>query len=94
MVILISILSHRGGFVKKPLSPYLFLICVESLLVLLTKAKDKGEIHGVRICRGAFLASHLFFADGSVLFARVFSTKCSHIKQILHHHEFTYRTKN
>ena len=36
-----------------PLSPYLFLLCVEGFIALLAKAELEGRIRGVSICRGA-----------------------------------------
>ena len=40
-----------------PLSSYLFIMAAEVLSRLLTKAKDKGRINGIGVCRRA-LVSH------------------------------------
>lgn len=50
------------------LSPYLFWICTEWLVSLLTKAKAEKKITSVRISRGAPIINHLFFTDDSILF--------------------------
>lgn len=54
-----------------PLSPYLFLICVEGLSIALDKAWDQGRIHGCQISPTAPIISHLLFADDSFLFFNV-----------------------
>ena len=58
----------RGLQQGDPLSPYLFLLCVEGFTSLLQKAELEGNIHGVSICRSAPKISHLLFADDSLLF--------------------------
>lgn len=55
---------HEGD----PFSPYLFLLCAEGITSLLAKAKLKGRINGVSICRRAPKISNLLFADDSLLF--------------------------
>jgi len=57
------IIPKRGLRQGDPLSPYLFIICAEGLSALLKKAKARGEIHGVKVCRGAPILTHLLFAD-------------------------------
>ena len=60
-----------GGFDKEiPLSPYLFLLCVEGFSSFLAKAEAEGRILGVSICRKAPPLSHLLFAEDSLLFFR------------------------
>lgn len=57
------------------LSPYLFLIHIENLSALIKGVERSADIHEVKICRGAPIVSHLFFAYDSVLFARATSQK-------------------
>ena len=48
---------------------------------------DKKDIHGIRICRGARILSHLFFADDSILFAKASVQKCLEIANIISKYE-------
>lgn len=66
----------RGLRQGDEISPYLFLICAEAFSTLLTRATDQKEIHGVRVCRGAPVISHLFFADDSIIFANASMQEC------------------
>lgn len=58
----------RGLHQGDPLSPYLFLLCVEGLLNALDDAAANGEIHSFQIAQEAPTVSHLLFADDSFLF--------------------------
>ena len=73
----------RGLRQGDPISLYLFLICVEAFSSLLSRAADIKEIHGVRVCRGAPVISHLFFADDSIIFAKTSMQKCSKFVNII-----------
>jgi hypothetical protein len=54
-----------------PLSPYLFIMCVEGLSTMIRNAENGGELQGVRICRNAPRVSHLLFVDDYFLFFQV-----------------------
>lgn len=62
------VVPKRGLRQGDPLSPYLFLFCVDGLSHELKKAADDGRINGCRICLNAPQVSHLLFADDSFLF--------------------------
>ncbi|GAU25274.1 hypothetical protein TSUD_17870 [Trifolium subterraneum] len=60
----------RGLRQGDPLSPYLFILVTEGLSTLIKHYVDCGDIHGVKICRGAPPMSHILFADDCFLFCR------------------------
>ncbi|GAU33334.1 hypothetical protein TSUD_165990 [Trifolium subterraneum] len=60
----------RGLRQGDPLSPYLFILVTECLIALIHQAVGRGDLHVVRICRGAPEVSHLLFADDCFLFCR------------------------
>lgn len=63
------IMPKRGLREGDPLSSYLYIICAEGLSTLIHDAQSKGLLHGVSVCRGAPIVSHLLFADDSFLFS-------------------------
>ncbi|XP_019198078.1 PREDICTED: uncharacterized protein LOC109191859 [Ipomoea nil] len=73
----------RGIRQGDPLSPYLFILCAEGLSILLQQAEARGDIHGVRVARGAPAITHLFFADDSLLFFRAKEGEALKIKDCL-----------
>lgn len=66
-----------------PLSPYLFLLCVEGLFALIEQYEQDGPLKGVTICRSTPIVSHLLFADDSFFFARATMKDCEKIIDIL-----------
>ncbi|PNY09259.1 ribonuclease H [Trifolium pratense] len=62
-----SIYPGRGLRQGYPLSPYLFILVVERLSALIKKSVASGDIHGVKICRGAPMVSQLLFVDNCFL---------------------------
>ena len=78
-----KIIPSRGIRQGDPLSPYLFLLCVEGLSALIKKSMDMGEMEGKTICRGAPCLSHLFFANDSIIFCKATLNECNAIQRIL-----------
>ncbi|GAU34086.1 hypothetical protein TSUD_255820 [Trifolium subterraneum] len=80
---------HPGRGLRQgdPLSPYLFIIVAEGLTSLIKKAVDGGEIHGIKICRGAPSVSHLLFADDCFLFCRANLSETRKLMEILEVYE-------
>ncbi|XP_021751699.1 uncharacterized protein LOC110717342 [Chenopodium quinoa] len=66
-----------------PLSPYLFVLCMEVLSAMLRKAEMEELFHGIKISRGAPSISHLFFADDSLLFFHVSPTSYEQVMNVL-----------
>ena len=59
-----------------PISPYLFLLCVEGLSAMLRKEEREGHIKGVAVCRRTPRISHLLFADDSIIFCKASISEC------------------
>lgn len=70
-----------------PLSPYLFIVCVEGLTALIKHAESRGDLRGIKICRGAPIISHLLFANDSFLFFRFNEREVAVMKNILFEYE-------
>jgi hypothetical protein len=60
----------RGIRQGDPISPYLFLLCAETLSALLQRVERRGVITGVLTSPRGPRLSHLFFADDSLLFCK------------------------
>lgn len=60
----------RGLQQGDPLSPYLFVLCMERLSVSIQNLVDSGTWKPIRISRGGPPISHLFFADEVLLFCQ------------------------
>ena len=70
-----------------PLSPYLFLICAESLLALLKKTVADGLLKGLAACQRGPKISHIFFANDSLIFCRATKEECSNLQRLLETYE-------
>ncbi|PNX71244.1 ribonuclease H, partial [Trifolium pratense] len=81
------IVPGRGLRQGDPLSPYLFLLVTEGLTKLIHKSLASGELHGVKICRGAPSVSHLLFADDCFLFCRATVAETELLMKILKTYE-------
>lgn len=77
------IVPDRGLRQGNPLSPYLFIICAEGLSALIKKAERRGDLHGIKVSKGAPIVSHLLFADDSFLFFRANDMEATVMKNIL-----------
>jgi len=70
-----------------PLSPYLFLMCIEGLHGLIKKVAHSGDIRGVSICQNGPKLTHLLFADDSVIFCKAKESECQCLLDILAKYE-------
>lgn len=73
----------RGLRQGDPLSPYMFILCVEGLSSLIRDAEEHRIISGISICRGAPSISHLLFADDCFLFFKADEGQTQVMKNIL-----------
>lgn len=53
-----------------PISPYLFILCMNVLSGLLIKNQDNSKIKGIKIARKAPAINHLIYADDILLFLK------------------------
>ena len=63
-----KIIPTRGLCQGDPISPYLFPLCAEGLIVMLQRDEREGLISGISMCRGAPKISHLLFANNYIIF--------------------------
>ena len=81
------IVPKRGLRQGDPLSPYLFLICAESLSAMLSQAERNGSLTGVPTSKNGPRINHLFFADDSLLFGKANSVEWRRLTKILDKYE-------
>lgn len=77
----------RGLRQGDPLSPYLFLFCVEGLSNALDKAACEGRIRGSQVSPTAPTLTHLLFADDSFLFFQANTVETTAVKSLLNEYE-------
>lgn len=66
-----------------PLSPYLFLFCMDILSRLPSLAVDIQQFKGIHTRSQALIISHLLFADDSLLFFRASQEVCTNINLMI-----------
>ena len=75
-------IPSRGLRQGDPLSPYLFILCLERLSIQLSEAVQNKQIHPLSF-RGRIRLLHLFFADDIFLFTRAMAKDYRNLGQIL-----------
>jgi hypothetical protein len=68
---------RQGG----PISPYLFLFCVEGFLALLKDAQRDNLLRGVQFGASGPHITHILFADDSIVFLEATSTSMQTLKK-------------
>lgn len=66
-----------------PLSPYLFIICMEVLSWQIRDLEEAKLIKGIKIARRAPSVSHFFFADDALFFIQADKDGCNNLKATL-----------
>jgi hypothetical protein len=77
----------RGIRQGDPLSPYLFILCVEVLSYHFQMAAQNGTLKGVPTSPNGAKLNHLFFADDSLLFCRATIQEWNRLSGILEMYE-------
>lgn len=73
----------RGLRQGDPLSPYLFVMCLERLCHLIETAVDAKEWKPISLSRGGPKLSHICFADDLILFAEASVNQIRVIRKVL-----------
>ena len=77
----------RGLRQGDPLSPYLFLFCVEGFSALLKHAQQEREVKGVTFGSTGPHVTHLLFRDDSIVFLEGTRSNMEKLKEILRQYE-------
>jgi len=78
-----NIKPARGIRQGDPISPYLFLLCAESLSLLIQHAVNSRVLTGVPTSLRGLRLNHLFFADNSMSFCKANSVEWRRLFKIL-----------
>lgn len=65
-----------------PLSPYLFVLCMEALSRNLQVAEIQNQFSGIKIGRNSKAISHLFFADDCNVYFKCDLDACARVKHV------------
>lgn len=71
------------GEAGDPISPYIYIMCVEGLSSIMRRNEEAGLLRGCRITEGAPVISHLLFADDCYLFFKATKSEAGVMKRIL-----------
>lgn len=63
-----GIQALEGVEIRGSISPYLFILCVEALSALLSKAVENQAHHEIKVCPRTPILSHLLFVDDNLFF--------------------------
>lgn len=77
-----KVIPSRGVCQGDPLSPYLFILCLERLSIQLEEAIQDKTIHPIGF-RGQVRITHLFFMDDISLFNKAKVQVCQNLNKIL-----------
>ncbi|GLT95486.1 hypothetical protein SLE2022_131660 [Rubroshorea leprosula] len=78
-----SFLPSRGIRQGDPLSPYLFIICMEFLSLKISTDMERGLWKGSKAGRRGPLLSHIFFADDLIFIGKATVENCYYLKNLL-----------
>ncbi|KAL9682468.1 hypothetical protein QQ045_014267 [Rhodiola kirilowii] len=81
------IVPSRGLRQGDPISPYLFILCMELLDSKISEGVSRGQMSGIKISRSAPAVSHLFFADDYILFLKADDSQATNLRRIIGSYE-------
>lgn len=88
-----DIRPSRGLRKGDPLSPYLFIICTEMLVQMLTNAEQQGLLTGLKVVRRAPAVSRLLYADDSFFYCKSNEEETGELGRILQHYSIASRQR-
>lgn len=74
----------RGIRQGDPLSPYLFILCMEVFSRLLSHLQNTKQVQGIKLTPKSPPISHLFFADDLLLFTKADLGSCKNLLEAIH----------
>ena len=77
------ILPSRGLRQGDPISPYIFIICMDFLVQLIEEKCSTNKWKPVRANRSGAAFLHLFFANDLILFAKANLKNCAAVREVL-----------
>lgn len=75
-----EVIPKRGARQGDPISPYLYILCIEWLSGMVRQYEVCGLLHGCRIAPNAPSISHLFFADDCYFFSESKKGRSTNVK--------------
>ena len=78
-----TINPRRGLRQGDPLSPYLFIMCMEGLSAMIRRYEAEKWIHGVKVCRKAPVITHMMFADDSYGYCKANEQEAVRFRELL-----------
>ena len=78
-----EIFTSRGLRQGDPISPYIFIICMEFLNTLINRKCEEGSWKKIKASRSGPGFSHTFFADDLLLFAKTDESNIEAIVDVL-----------
>jgi len=78
-----SFFPTRGLRQGDPLSPYLFVHCMDKLALLIQEEVQDNSWQPIHVTRGGPKVCHIFFVDNFLLFVKAKSSQVKLVKQVL-----------
>lgn len=85
-----DIISRRGVRQGDPISPYLYILCVEGLSAIIRRNEEVDLIHECIIAREVPTIYYLLFVDDCYFFFHASEVEAGNMKSILKMYEMIY----